>query len=450
MKTLPLTSIALLIILLSACQKDDDQSSFTALDNDLTLQLQQAAPNGLLSYFMLPNDQEYHKIPQDPNNQITLAKVTLGKLLFHETGLALNPVHVENKANYSCASCHFASAGFQAGRHQAIADGGIGFGLNGEGRMPNPLYDLSELDVQPLRSPSALNSAYQKVNLWNGQFGATGPNTGTESQWASDTPVENNHLGYEGVETQAIAALTVHRLDMNESVSQELGYRSLFDQAFPDATLQERYNKLHAGLAIAAYERTLLPNQAPFQKWLQGAKDAMTQQEKRGAALFFGKAKCSSCHNGPNLANMDFKAIGVKDLDETLEASYGVDSESEAHLGRYSFTKVEADKYKFKIPQLYNIADSPFYGHGSSFRSIRDIISYKNKAVKENPDVPDSQLAEEFRPLGLTETEVGDITAFIENALRDPYLMRYQPSDVESGNCIPNNDITSREDLGCN
>ena len=147
---------------------------------------------------------------------------------------------------------------------------------------------------------------------------------------------------------------------------------------------------------------------------------------------------------------MDFTAIGLKDLDETTEASYGVNANSDAHLGRYSFTKNDVDKYKFKTPQLYNLADSPFYGHGSSFRSIREIIAYKNNAVKENPDVPDSQLAEEFKPLGLTDEEIDDIAAFIENALRDPDLLRYQPSIILSGKCFPNNDAQSRMDLGCN
>ncbi len=101
------------------------------------------------------------------------------------------------------------------------------------------------------------------------------------------------------------------------------------------------------------------------------------------------------------------------------------------------------------MPQLYNIADSPFYGHGSSFRNIRDVVAYKNAAVKENPNVPDSQLAEEFKPLGLTAEEVNDIAAFIETALRDPNLLRYQPLSIRSGNCFPNNDPQSRIDLGC-
>ena len=57
---------------------------------------------------------------------------------------------------------------------QGIADGGLGYGVRGEGRHPNPVYDTDSLDVQPIRSPSILNAAYQEVQLWNGQFGAHG------------------------------------------------------------------------------------------------------------------------------------------------------------------------------------------------------------------------------------------------------------------------------------
>ena len=211
-----------------------------------------------------------------------------------------------------------------------------------------------------------------------------------------------------------------------------------------------RYDREHAGLAIAAYERSILANQAPFQLWLNGNSNAMTAQEKEGAILFFGKANCASCHNGPSLANMEFYALGMKDLFENQEATYGTDANSNENQGRFSFTKREEDKFKFKVPQLYNLADSPFYGHGSSFHSVRDVVVYKNKAVKENPNVPDSQLAEQFKPLGLSESEIDAITTFIEHGLRDPNLLRYQPLSIRSGNCFPFNDPQSRVDLGCN
>jgi cytochrome c peroxidase len=432
----------------SSCQKDEP-STAGHLDADLEQVLKDVSGGVGKAHFRLPYSTEYTQIPQDPKNPITQEKITLGALLFHETGIALSPKHASHAGMFSCASCHFASAGFQAGRHQGIGDGGMGFGVNGEVRLPSPDYSLSELDVQPIRSPSALNIAYQEAILWNGQFGAVGVNAGTQGSWTAGTPKEVNHLGFHGTESQAIAAQDVHRLKMDDDICQNLGYRKLFDLAFPDVDESLRYDKVRSGLAIAAYERSILANQAPFQLWINGNTNAMTDQEKQGAVLFFGKAQCASCHNGPSLANMEFYALGMKDLFENPEATYGATGASNENMGRYGFTKNEADKFKFKVPQLYNLADSPFYGHGSSFHSIRDVVVYKNKAVKENPNVPDSQLAEEFKPLGLSESEIDAITAFIERGLRDPNLMRYQPLSIRSGNCFPFNDPAARADLGC-
>ncbi|MFQ5447983.1 MAG: cytochrome-c peroxidase [Saprospiraceae bacterium] len=440
--------LAGLLLFFSACKKDSAPND-VQLDDQLEQALLTASGGIGDSHFILPLSNEFDKIPQDPKNPLTQEKVTLGALLYHETGLALNPKQNIGLETYSCSSCHFAGAGFQAGRHQGISEGGSGFGINGEGRVPDPAYDIADLDVQPIRTPTTLNIAYQEAMLWNGQFGTTGVNAGTQLLWTPGTPKETNILGYQGVETQAIAGLQVHRMKMGEQVCANLNYQSLFDAAFPNAGPGIRYDREHAGLAVAAYERTLLPNQAPFQLWLHGNKNAMTQQEKRGAILFFDKAGCASCHNGPSLANMEFYALGMKDLYENPETTYGAGPTSEANLGRFSFTQNEADKYKFKVPQLYNLADSPFYGHGASFTNLRDVVVYKNAGVKENGTVPDAQLAEGFKPLNLTEGEIEDITAFLANALRDPNLLRYQPVSVRSGNCFPNNDTQSRIDLGC-
>ena len=291
--------------------------------------------------------------------------------------------------------------------------------------------------------------AWQEVMLWNGQFGAVGMNEGTEDLWPEGTPIETNTLGYHGLEIQAIAGLTVHRMTIDDNTLTTDYYKEMFDAAFPDIEEADRYKREYAGLAIAAYERTLLPNQSPWQEYLTGAYDAMNDQQKRGAMLFFNEAQCASCHTGPALNSMEFHALGMNDLFETTELTYGADETSEANLGRYSFTKDDADKFKFKVPQLYNLADSKFYGHGASFRSVREVIEYKNAGVKQNSNVDGGQLASEFRPLNLTDSQIDDLVAFVEEALRDPNLKRYEPIGILSGNCFPNNDPISRVDLGC-
>lgn len=436
-----------LLILFSACSIDEPMID----DYDVRLIQQLTAIGGSdwQSTFTLPASNDYSAIPQDPRNPITKEKVALGQLLFHETGLALNPKHTNGEGTYSCASCHFASAGFQAGRWQGIGDGGQGASANGMGRTKNPEYLDTEMDVQPIRSPSAMNAAFQRVMLWNGQFGSFGPNRNTERSWKAGTPIENNYLGYEGLEIQAIAGLTVHRLVIDYDRLEELGYVPLFDQAFPNLDKEDRYSAEMAGLAIAAYERTLLANESPFQKWLRGDQHAMSTLEKQGALLFFGKAECVTCHQGPALSSEKFHAYGMGDLDQVPEEVFNVSPTAEAHLGRGGFTGRPADNYKFKVPQLYNLADSPFYGHGGTLRSLQEIVAYKNEGIPENPRIPRSALSEHFRPLGLNDQEVEAISIFLEKSLYDDNLDRYQPDQILSGNCFPFADPMARDDMGC-
>lgn len=448
---IPSLGVLFLALMLSGCELPINlgggggNGGGSELDEALEEALVDASEGQGTAFFMLPDSDDFISIPQDPRNRLTQAKVELGQLLYHETALMVNPVRPEGQFSGSCASCHHAAAGFQAGRIQGVGEGGWGFGMRGEGRINNPNYALDELDVQPIRSPTAMNGAYQEVMLWNGQFGATGVNAGTEANWTPETPIATNHLGYEGLEIQAIAGLSVHRMgDIEETmVVSDPTYQQMFARAFPGQPIDRE----RTGLAIAAYERTLLANQAPFQAWLRGNTGAMSEEQKRGALLFFGDAGCADCHTGPALNSMTFFALGMADLQGS--GVYGDFTSNEANLGRASFTKQAEDEYKFKTPQLYNLVDSPFMGHGGTFRSVREVVDYKNRAIPDKRDVPRQQLASAFRPLGLDADEVDDLVAFIEGALYDPDLVRYVPDSVPSGGCLPANDTQSRTDLGC-
>ncbi len=443
-------AIAFLVI---SCTSKEDSATPTTLDTELEKILLATSNGKGKSFYILPNSNDFDKIPQDPKNPITAEKVALGKLLFHETALGRNPVVESSNSTYSCASCHHVKAGFQACVPQGIGDGGVGFGVQGEKRAKNPLYKDSEIDVQPIRTPSALNIAYQTNILWNGQFGATNLNAGTEASWTKGTPKEKNNLGFQGTETQAIAGQDVHRLFITKSfVESNSIYNDLFKKAFPKMNTNDNLEyKINAGLAIAAYERTLLSTEAPFQQWLNGNYGALSEVEKKGATLFFGKANCVTCHNSPSLASMKFYALGVNDLQN---GNYGINTvfavtEAKAeHKGRGGFTGKAEDMYKFKVPQLYNLKDSPFYFHGSSFTKIEDVIIYKNIAKPQNTKVPLTQIAPEFKPLNLTNEEIVQLTEFIKNGLYDRNLQRFAPQKLPSGLAFPNNDLQSRKDLG--
>lgn len=448
-KLLPL----IYIVFALSCTTNDENTKPTTIDSELEAILNSASKGKGKTAFLLPNSTDFAKIPQDPKNPITPDKVELGKLLFHETALGRDSKKTVGYETYSCASCHHVKAGFQACVPQGIGDGGVGFGIQGERRAKNPEYKDNEMDVQPIRTPSALNIAFQTNILWNGQFGATNLNANTQANWTKGTPKEKNNLGFQGTETQAIAGQDVHRLFISKLfVESNKTYSDLFKKAFPTMNFNDNLQyKINAGLAIAAYERTLLATEAPFQQWLRGNYGAMTDLQKQGAKLFFGKAKCVQCHNGPALAAMDFYALGMNDL---KNGSYGNNNvvgitETQAeHRGRGGFTGKAEDMFKFKVPQLYNLKDSPFYGHGSSFTRIEDVIAYKNIAKAQNPKVPTTQLAKEFVPLNLTSDEIKQLTEFIKNGLHDKNLQRFVPTKLPSGLAFPNNDAQSRKDLG--
>jgi len=106
--------------------------------------------------------------------------------------------------------------------------------------------------------------------------------------------------------------------------------------------------------------------------------------------------------------------------------------------------------YKFKVPGIYNMKDTPFYFHGSSKTSLKDVIEYKLNAEPENIRVSKNKMSYKLVKTTLTDTEKDQLISFLENALRDPSLERYKPDFVGSGLCYPNNDVVSQIDLGCN
>ena len=418
------------------------------LDKNLTKALEDASGGIGAPFFTLPDSDDFSNIPQDPLNPITAEKVALGQLLFHETAMGGSPKVSSNLFTYSCASCHHVAAGFSSGLRQGVGEAGLGFGVNGNGRVIDPGVATNLVDIQPIRSPTVLNVAYQDIMLWNGQFGGTGTNAGTEASW---TNIPENFLGFQGVEVQAIKGQGVHRLLVDDNFVNTFGYKQMFDNAFPNVPVNERYSTNTAALAIAAYERTVLPNQSPWQQWLKGDTVVLTKEEKRGAMVFFGKGKCYECHTGPALNDKGFHSFGMGDFDNSNLAIV-VDPVGFENVkkGRGGFTKNAADDYKFKTPTLYNLIDSGFFGHGGTFTTIEEVIEYKNDGVAQSSEVPVQNLASQFGTINLTKKEIENLTLFIKNSLRDPNLIRYVPIAVNSGNCFPNNDPQSKTDLGCN
>ena len=427
------------------------------LDRELLELLDNHSQTGSFTYFRMPESTDYASLPfQDAKNPVTEAKVELGKLLFFETGIGLAPKYPTSSATYSCATCHIPTRGFTAGRFQGIADGGIGFGdyefgSEGSTRSKNPIYDGEEVDAQGARPLPTINLTYVTNALWAGTFGSFYVNEGTEFAWNQDTLVAINFKGLQGLESNNARALIVHRQVINKDITDSLGYTPLFDIAFPDIPENQRYTIEVGAMAIAAYFRTILTNQAPFQRYLKGDNAAMSDQQKRGAILFFDKAGCINCHNSPSLNGSphEFYALGVNDMYQHPMGAFATGPDDKRNFGRGGFTGKDEDMFKFKVPQLYNLKDFGFYFHGASKTSLRDVVEYFNDAIPENTNVPADQISGFFRPLNLTEDEKQDLIEFLEHGLRDPNLLRYMPGSTMSGNCFPNNDALSKSEMGC-
>lgn len=436
---------AIVATVLFACKHEP---LWSPLDIELLEAISTNSKTGSASYFVLPNSDDFANIPQSPVNPLTHEKIELGKMLFFESAFGVEAKHTSGMATFSCSSCHVPAAGFRPNRVQGIADGAYGFGQNGEAREKRLEYGEQEIDAQGARPLSVLNVAYVTNSMWNGSFGSDGVNAGTENMWGvfdPGTAVNNEHLG--ALEGQNIEGLKTHRLLFNRELVEFYGYKPYFDAAFGDVPEEDRYTRKTASFAISAYLRNLMCTEAPFQRWLKGEDDAMTEEQKRGALLFFGKAGCYRCHNEPNLGSITFHALGVEDLFEN--GGLKTSESDRRNLGRGGFTGKTEDMYRFRVPQLYNLGDSGPYFHGSSKNSLREVVEYFNNGIPENPRVPSSQISPFFTPLNLTISEMSDLEIFLRDGLRDPNLQRYVPEKVLSGFCFPNNDEQSRRDLGC-
>ncbi|WP_353481331.1 cytochrome c peroxidase [Haliscomenobacter sp.] len=447
------TAALFLLALAYIISCENDNATDINLDTPLEEVLNQKSVTGSLTGYIMPESTEYAKLPnQDPKNPVTAEKVELGRLLFFETGLGLENKYPASKSAYSCSSCHIPSKGFTAGRFQGIADGAIGFGKAGEGRSKNPLYFGDEVDAQGARPLPVINTTFISNALWAGSFGSFNVNEDTKSVWHQDTLIEVNFQDLMGLEANNQRALAVHRQVINKTVTDALGYTEMFDKAFPEIPVQERYNRRTGAFAIAAYFRTILTNKAPFQRWLKGEKEAMTDQQKQGALVFFGKAGCVNCHNSPSLNAFPhrFFALGVNNMFQSKYSVFRTGPTDRRNLGRGGFTYKEEDMHKFKVPQLYNLKDVGFYFHGASKTSLREVVEYFNAGITENLDVPAGQISNLFKPLNLNKQEVDNLVEFLENGLFDPNLERFAPTKTKSGFCFPNNDTQSKLDMGCN
>jgi cytochrome c peroxidase len=289
--------------------------------------------------------------PPDPaENRTTRPKADLGRLLFNDKRLSRDD-------SISCATCHDRTKAYSDGRQRPV---GIG----------NRLL--------PRHTPSLLNVAYNSSQFWDGR-------ARTLEDQVSGPILSGNEMGMD--ERTLVARL--------RSVPE---YRRRFRQVFGR---EPTFGALKR--AIAAFERSLVTPDSPFDRYAKGDKQALTEQQKRGLILFFGKAACSECHNGPNFTDNKFHSLGL------------LPGEAEdTDIGRQAITGDPADRHAFKTPSLRNSTLHPPYMHDGSIPSLRDVIDFYSRGAGSGTK---SELV--FK-LGLTPNEEADLLAFLQSLAGQP------------------------------
>ncbi|MBX5156400.1 c-type cytochrome [Rhizobium sp. NZLR8] len=266
---------------------------------------------------------------------------TLGKMLFFDPRLSGNK-------NMTCASCHNPSFGFETPVTTPI------------GAANTPLAR---------QAPTVLNVAWVSPFFWDGRA----PNLEQQAAGPITAAAEmNGKLDDAVIEMQGIP-----------------DYKNWFGEVFPDKGI----SKETLLTAIATYERTVVSNWSPFDRWVDGDEKAVSDSAKRGFELFTGTVGCSSCHTGWNFTDNKFHDIGLPGDD----------------IGRY---KIDAsspnNKYAFKTPGLRNTLYRGPYMHDGSLKSMDEVIAHYESGGVNRPSLDPA-----MSPFLLTEEESKDLIAFL-------------------------------------
>ncbi len=242
------------------------------------------------------------------------SRVALGRILFSDPRLSRN-------GQVSCFSCHV----LQAGGHDPRGDS---VGVSGK--------------KLPRNSPTVLNAAFNMSQFWDGRAAdlieqAEGPLFHSD-EMASD----RNEL--------------IERLQSDPGMVKQF---SIYPQGITVETVID---------AIALFERTLITPNAPFDRYLQGEENAITESEKAGYRRF-KELGCISCHQGRNIGGNLHQKIGIY-----LDDNGSRRQLAKKDTGRFSVTGKEEDRFVFKVPSLRNVARTAPYFHDGSRKTLKQAI----------------------------------------------------------------------------
>ncbi len=287
--------------------------------------------------------------PQPADNPSTPEKVELGKMLFFDPRLSSN-------GTVSCFSCHNVMEGGDDHRTTSI-------GVHGQAGGRN--------------APTVWNAAFHSVQFWDGRAASL------EDQ-AKGPPANPIEMGMSDLDAVA------------DRIQKIPGYRPYFDRAFgsgEDITID------NIAKAIAAYERTLITPDSPYDQYVRGEQKALDEQQIRGMQTF-ADVGCTACHSG---ANFDGPTLPVGEgfyqkfptyTDNEYVTRYGLMNDT----GRMSSTGSDADKNMWRVPTLRNLAYTAPYMHTGSVKTLPEAVRVMSR----------TQLGKTLK-----DTQVEDIVAFL-------------------------------------
>jgi cytochrome c peroxidase len=335
----------------------------------------------------LPVELTRKVIPRD--NPQTPEKIALGQKLFFDGRLSAD-------GTVACATCHNPARAFTDGRPVSI-------GIRGRTGQRN--------------APTILNALFNKAQFWDGRVK-------TLEEQAAMPIVNSFEMGQPTLDA-AVAKIAGIK-------EYQRGFRKVFGR---------RVNGPNLLRAIAAYERSLVSFDSPFDHFIAGEKKAMDAAARHGWELFNTKARCNKCHaltekkrDTTNFTDFDYHNIGIgiirhnvvalaRKAEREIASGHVEDVDRAAIktdmsvLGRFLITKKVADTAAFKTPNLRNVLVTGPYFHDGSQETLWDVIDHYNKGDGlKNP-----WLDEDIRPLALTEREIDDLVAFLASLTSPEY-----------------------------
>jgi cytochrome c peroxidase len=375
--------------------------------------------------FALASARAQQLVPAVP--RANTATEHLGRLLFWDPILSGN-------RDTACATCHHPDFAYADGRDLSRGTGASGLGPK--------RVDVSkgQIPVVKRNSPTILNVAFNGFDddddgdgRGRRRFGGSSPSViQARAPMFWDSRVRS-------LETQAlepIKALEEMRghaypeAEAVETVVARLGkipeYVALFQEAFGPGTAVDAPRIADA---IAAFERSLVAMNSPFDRYRAGDFDALTAQQRRGLETF-DDVGCERCHDGVMFSDFDHHAEGVREHPLLAQPDAG------------------AGRFRFRTPSLRNVALTAPYMHNGTLATLRDVLRFYDTGRSENPNVSDARDQDRDRGRGdngvarvsgqfrrvdnMSDGEMEDIIAFL-NALTDSSFDRTIPARVPSG-----------------